>query len=67
MKTYKNTAITFGIVAGLLLIAGIIVTYKWMALRKSVAKVATGTANPTSSAVSASVDAVHSQAANVTA
>lgn len=67
MKNYKNTAITFGIIAGVLLIAGVIITYKWMQLRKSVAKVATNTANPTPSAVAASVDAVHSQAANVTA
>lgn len=64
----KNKAAwTFGIIAGILLIAGVIITYKWMTLRKSIAKVATNTSAPTPAATAAAVDAIHNQAALVTA
>lgn len=63
MKNYKTHAITFGILAGILLIALVIVGYKYMQLRKSVAKVATKTTNPTVAATSAAIDAINQQAA----
>ncbi len=65
MKNYKTTAITFGILAGVLLVAGVFITYRWMMLRKNVAKVATNTPTPTNSAIIAAVNAVNAQAANV--
>lgn len=59
----NKNALVFGIIAVVLLIAGIFVTWKWMSLRKSVAKVATNTTTPTSSATIAAISAVQSQAA----
>lgn len=63
----NKKAWTFGIIAGILLIAGVFVTWKWLTLRKNVAKVATKTSAPTPAATSAAVDAIAQQAAQVTA
>lgn len=65
MKNYKNHAIAFGITAAVLLIVAVIVTYKWMQLRKNIAKVTTKTAAPTSAAVNAAVEATNQAAAAI--
>lgn len=66
MKSYKNQAIIFGVLMGIFLIVGIIVTYKYMQLRKKVAIVATKTPTPTASAIRAAVDAINEQANSMT-
>lgn len=61
----NKKALIFGIIAGVLFIALVFVAWKWMALRKNVGIVATNTATPTSSSVSAAIDAITAQAAVV--
>lgn len=65
MDTNKKSMITFAIIASVLLIAGGFILWKYMELRKNVAKLATNTKTPTSSSTTAAIDAVNSQANSI--
>ena len=61
-KNYKTQAMVFGITGGVLLVAIIIIGWQYISLRKDIAKVATKTANPSGSAISAAVTSLETTA-----
>lgn len=63
--TMNPYVIIGGTLFAAILIYAVIITVKYMALRKAVAQVATKTANPSSSAITAAVNSTLTQANNV--